>query len=66
MWRCPCGDGTDFVVKLGGGLDFYVSESWAVTLDATYVRPFDKLDQLQYISFNCCVMFRFYETQVVT
>ncbi len=49
-----------FVTKFGGGLDFYISYSWAVTLDATYVKPFGNLDKLEFISFNWGVMFKFF------
>ena len=52
-------EGTDFVARLGGGLDIYVTEYIAITLDAAYILPFDRLSELRYISFNWGAMFRF-------
>ena len=52
-------DGMDFVAKVGGGMDIYITEDWGITLDATYVLPFDRLQQLRYICFNWGVLFKF-------
>jgi opacity protein-like surface antigen len=52
-------DGTDGVARLGGGFDIFVTEQIAINLDATYILPFGKLDELRYISFNWGAKFKF-------
>jgi hypothetical protein len=48
-----------FVTKFGGGLDIYLGDMWAISLDATYVKPYGNIDMLKYISFNWGVKFEF-------
>jgi hypothetical protein len=43
-------DEAAFTARFGGGVDFYVFEKWALTLDATYVLPTGKLEDLRYVS----------------
>jgi len=52
-------DGADFVARLGGGFDVFVTEQIAITLDASYLLPFDRLEELRYISFNWGAKFKF-------
>jgi len=64
-WYCrgvygQADENADFVAKFGGGPDFYITESWAISLDATYVRPFNTLDRLKCISFNWGAKFKFH------
>ncbi|MFP6641199.1 MAG: outer membrane beta-barrel protein [Myxococcota bacterium] len=48
-----------FVMKFGGGLDYYLTRDWAVVLDASYVLPFGDLKDLRYVSLNWGVRFSF-------
>ena len=48
-----------FVMKFGGGLDYYLTRDWAVVTDASYVLPFGDLKDLRYLSFNWGVRFNF-------
>lgn len=48
-----------FVMKFGGGLDYYLTRDWAVVLDASYVLPFGDLEDLRYVSFNWGIRFNF-------
>jgi opacity protein-like surface antigen len=52
-------DGADFVARLGGGFDIFLTENIAINLDASYLLPFDKLSELRYISFNWGAKFKF-------
>jgi opacity protein-like surface antigen len=45
-------DGGSFVMKFGGGLDFFVTEDWALTVESTYVLPVGELADLQYVNLN--------------
>jgi hypothetical protein len=63
-WYCSgayarLADGGGFVIKGGGGMDFMVTEDWALTFEATYVKPFGDLSQLAYTNFNWGVRFNF-------
>jgi opacity protein-like surface antigen len=52
-------DGGGFVIRGGAGVDFYVSEDWAITVDATYVKPFGTLESLPYVNMNWGIRFTF-------
>jgi hypothetical protein len=52
-------DGGAFVIKGGGGIDFMVTEDWALTVEATYVKPFGELSSLGYTNLNWGVRFNF-------
>jgi len=63
-WFCQpvysqLGHSGSFVMKFGGGLDYYVTRDWAIVLDASYVLPFGDLDDLRYTSFNWGFLFNF-------
>jgi len=45
-------DGGAFVMKFGGGLDVFVTEDWAINIEATYVLPTGELTDLQYVNLN--------------
>ena len=64
FWFCQpvysqLGHSGSFVMKFGGGLDFYVTRDWAIALDVAYVLPFGDLDDLQYTSFTWGFLFNF-------
>jgi hypothetical protein len=52
-------NGGGFVLRGGAGIDFYVSEDWAVVVDATYVKPFGDLERLPYWNMNWGIRFTF-------
>ncbi|MHC4138126.1 MAG: hypothetical protein ACYS0K_24575, partial [Planctomycetota bacterium] len=53
-------DEWDFAVRLGGGLDIYVTRNIVISVDTTYVLPVsDALDGLEYVSVGWGVLFRF-------
>ena len=43
---------TDFVTRFGGGVDYWVSQEWALTLSALYILPTGSLSDLQYLQLN--------------
>jgi hypothetical protein len=50
----------DFAVRLGGGLDVYLTRNIAISLDATYVLPVsDALDDMDYLSLGLGFLYRF-------
>ncbi len=63
-WYCEgayakIGDNLAFMMKYGGGVDFHLTDQWALSLDATYVMPIGGLEDLRYISFNWGALFKF-------
>ena len=46
-----------FVMKFGGGIDYYLTKDWAIVLDASYILPVGELEDLRYASFNWGVRF---------
>lgn len=63
-WFCQpvyrqLGHSGSFVMKFGGGLDYYVTRDWALVVDAAYVLPFGNLEDLRYVSFNWGFLFNF-------
>ena len=63
-WFCQpvysqLGHSGSFVMKFGGGLDFYVTRDWAIALDVAYVMPFGDLEDLRYTSFSWGFLFNF-------
>jgi len=48
-----------YVMKFGGGTDFYLTEDWAFTIDVTYVMPFGDLENLEYVNLGWGVRFNF-------
>ena len=54
------GDDWDFAVRVGGGLDVYVTSNIAISVDTTYVLPVsDALEDFDYLSVGWGVLFRF-------
>lgn len=49
----------DFVMRFGGGIDFYATEQVVVSLEADYVRPLGKLDALDYVAISWGIQYRF-------
>jgi hypothetical protein len=50
----------DFIGRLGGGLDVYLTRNIVISVDTTYVIPVsDDFDELDYFSVGWGVMFRF-------
>ena len=52
-------DATDFVARLGGGVDFYLTESWVLDLEVAYILPTGDIDGTDYISIGAGVQYRF-------
>ena len=59
---CPVTDRVfGFASRWGGGVDYYVTEKIAVTLDVSYVWAVDTpVDGLNYVSMGIGAMYRFY------
>jgi hypothetical protein len=51
------GDG--LAVRVGGGFDIYATEHLAITIDAVYVMPQGRLQNLDYVSAGWGLMYRF-------
>ena len=47
------------VLRAGGGLDFYLSRQIVLSVDTTYVLPFDAVQDLDYLSVGFGLQFRF-------
>jgi len=50
---------TGFAMRLGAGLDFYVTEHWAADIGVDYVLPFGDVDEITYVSIGLGVKYRF-------
>jgi opacity protein-like surface antigen len=48
-----------FVMKFGGGSDFYVTDDWALTVDVAYVLPVGSIENLRYVSLGWGARFHF-------
>jgi hypothetical protein len=48
-----------FIMKFGAGTDLWITEDWALTVDAAYVLPVGKLSNLTYVSMGWGVKFKF-------
>ena len=46
-------------MRLGGGLDFYLTENVVITAEGSYLMPTGKLDGLDYYSFGVGLQYRF-------
>ena len=52
-WRAgglPNRDRGDFAGRVGGGMDFYVTENWVLVMSANYQLPASKIDRFQYLT----------------
>jgi hypothetical protein len=52
-------EGEAFAVRLGAGIDMYLSPHFAVVLDAAFVLPISPINDLRYISFGWGFQYRF-------
>jgi opacity protein-like surface antigen len=52
-------DGLGPVFRGGGGIDFYLTESIVVSVESTYVLPFEEVDELDYLSIGLGLQYRF-------
>lgn len=52
-------DETDVVIRPAAGLDFYVSETLVLNLEAAYVSPGGSLQDIDFVSFSTGLTFRF-------
>lgn len=50
---------TDFAARFGGGVDFYLNESFGLSIDSSYVVPTGDVEDLDYVSVGAGVFFRF-------
>ena len=50
---------TEFVFRLAGGLDYFLSENLVLNLEASYLAPGGELTNLDYGNFSAGVTFRF-------
>ena len=50
--------GASAAVRVGGGLDYYFSERWAINLQSTYMLPFGQLKGLRYITTSLGLSYR--------
>jgi hypothetical protein len=51
--------GNDFVMRFGGGVDFYINEMVAIGPEAAYVLPFGQANNLDMTTLSLDVRFRF-------
>jgi opacity protein-like surface antigen len=59
-WAAQQSDRTVSVaMRLGGGLDYYLTENIVVSAEASYLMPTGKLDNLDYYSFGLGLQYRF-------
>ena len=52
-------DDEDFAARFGGGVDLYASEHIVIAVEASYVRPTDDVDDLDYVSLGWGLQCRF-------
>lgn len=50
---------TDFVARVGGGVEFYLNRTVGLSIDTSYVLPAGDVKDLDYISVGAGVFFRF-------
>lgn len=50
---------TDFVARVGGGVEFYLNESVGLSVDTSYVLPAGDVKDLDYVSVGAGIFFRF-------
>jgi opacity protein-like surface antigen len=55
----PSGDNSDFAARFGIGLDFYVTRSIVLGLDASYVLPVEDVNEFDYFSLGWGLIYRF-------
>jgi hypothetical protein len=50
---------TNFVMRFGGGVDFYATKHVVVSAEIDYVLPFGNLAPLDYLSIGMGIQYRF-------
>ena len=50
---------TDIAFRFGGGLDSYITESWVIELELSYVHPTGDVDDVNYLSLGGGIQYRF-------
>jgi len=63
-WYCTgayaqLASGGGFVMRFGGGVDVQLGDTWALVVDATYVKPFGSIEEFSYVNLNWGVRFDF-------
>lgn len=53
------GSDFDFTTRMGGGIDFYISNSIVLDLEATYMLPAGSLDDFQFATFSAGIQYRY-------
>lgn len=53
------GEDLDFVTRLGGGVDVYISDAVVVDLEIAYVLPAGSLDDYQFATFGAGIQYRY-------
>ena len=48
-----------FMLRMGGGFEYFVAPKWAGYFDATYVLPFGNLEGLEYTSLSFGLQYHF-------
>lgn len=51
--------GFEFVVRTGGGADFYITEQVIMNIEASYVIPFGRFDHLDYLTLGIGFRYQF-------
>ena len=50
---------TDLAFRFGGGIDSYLTDTWVVNLEISYVRPTGDVGDINYISLGGGIQYRF-------
>lgn len=50
---------SDWAFRFGGGIDFYLTENWALNAEATYLWTVGDVKQLDYSSIGLGILYRF-------
>jgi opacity protein-like surface antigen len=52
-------DWTDLTFRIGGGIDFWANEKFALSLEGTYLKPTGDLKDFDYVSYTVAFQYRF-------
>jgi opacity protein-like surface antigen len=52
-------EGTEFAGRVGGGIDFHLTDRFALVFAASYVLPAGNLERYEYVSFDWGIQYRF-------
>jgi opacity protein-like surface antigen len=52
-------DDEDFAIRVGGGLDFYVTENVVLTAEVDWIKPTDDLEDFSYVTIGGGLQYRF-------